>query len=188
MILLLAALAHAACPASPGVIEAALDSAQVAFRMMDRAGFQGATDTVREGLDCLAEPVSPALAARVHRVNGLREFFAGNDAGARLAFAAARAIDPVYAFPDSIVPPGHPVRALYDEANSVSSVTVAAPAPAEGSMEFDGSPSPSRPSERPTLALLVRPDRSVAASAYLWPGDPLFPYTAAASSTSVASG
>ncbi len=188
MILLLAALAHAACPVSPGAIEAALDAAQVAFRMMDRAGFQGATDTAREGLDCLAEPVSPAFAARVHRVNGLREFFAGNDAGARLAFGAARAIDPAYEFPESIVPAGHPVRTLYAEATSVSSVTVAAPPPAEGQVEFDGAPSPNRPSERPTLALLVRPDRSVAASAYLWPGDPLFPYTVAPSTTSVATG
>ncbi len=185
VILLLATLAHAACPASPGTIEAALDGAQVAFRMMDRAGFQGATDTVREGLECLGERMSPTLAARVHRVNGLREFFAGNDAGARLAFGAARAIDPAYEFPESIVPAGQPVRALYAEAINVPSVTVAAPRPVEGQVEFDGTPSPNRPSERPTLAVLVRSDRSVAASAYLWPGDPLFPY-AAASTASVA--
>ncbi len=171
--------AHAACPSTPSAVEAQLDSAQVAFKLMDRVAFTSATDAVRAGLECLSEPVTPTLAARVHRVTGLREFFAGNDAGALLAFGAARAIDPAYEFPESIVAAGHPARALYAAATSVSTVTTSTSLPADGALSFDGTPSPYRPSERPTLALHVRADRTVAASSYLWPGDPLFPYAAA---------
>lgn len=182
LVLLALASAHAACPSTPSAVEAQLDSAQVAFKLMDRTAFTAATDEARANLECLSEPVSPALAARVHRVAGLREFFAGNDAAALLAFGAARAIDGAYEFPESIVPAAHPVRALYAAATSVSTATVGTALPADGALQFDGTPSAFRPSERPTLALHVRADHSVAASAYLWPGDPLFPYAVATTS------
>jgi hypothetical protein len=188
VILLLASLAQATCPSPPSAVEAALDSAQLAFRLMDRAAFATATDEVRRGLECLAEPVTPTLAARIHRVTGLREFVAGNDAAARLAFAAARAIDPSYSFPESIVPAGHPVHALYASATEVSAAVSAAPTPAQGHLEFDGTATPNRPGERPTLALLVGGEKVVSASAYLWPGDPLFPYAVASSTTASRAG
>jgi hypothetical protein len=71
------------------------------------------------------------------------------------------------------VPAGHVVRQLYGSATG-SSRTIEPTPPAEGSLWFDGDPA--RPVDRPTLALWLRADGSVATSAYLWPQDALFAY------------
>lgn len=177
--LLLAAMAHAACPADVASLESALDGAQAAFSLMDRAAFATAVEEVVRDVDCLSAPVTPALAARVHRVVGLHEFVSGRDTAARDAFAGARAIDPNYTFPEAVVPVDHPVRRLYNDASFVVDDRTPLPRPADGRLELDGIGSEQRPTARASLVLHIGADGSVRASRYLWPGDPLFPYTVA---------
>lgn len=174
-----AALASAACPSSAASLQSALDSAQLAFSMMDSGAFQTATGEAESEASCLSDPVSPTVAARLHRVLGLRAFVAGDEAAARTAFAAARAIEPDYLFPASLVPADHPVRALYSQSLNASAATTELPSPATGHLQFDGSQGTRRPTQRPTLALLVDPSGAVKGSGYLWPDDPVFAYTPA---------
>lgn len=183
-LLLSARAAQAACPASAAGLQSTLDSAQLSFSTMDGAGFKAATAEAESQAACLSDSVPAGVVARLHRVLGLRSFVDGDEAAARTAFAAARAIEPDYAFPDAMVPPDHPVRQLYNQSAGAYASTSVVPAPQSGGLEFDGTPSNRRPSERPTLALLVQTNGSVASSAYLWPGDPLFAYTPVAGKVS----
>ncbi len=177
--------ASAACPSSAASLQSALDSAQLAFSMIDSEAFQAATTEAAAEAGCLADPVAPTVAARLHRVLGLRAFVSGDEAAARTAFASARAIEPDYQFPDTLVPADHPVRQLYTQAMFTSSATTPLSAPEAGHLEFDGSDSTMRPTARPTLALLVDPDGAVQRSAYLWPADPLFEYAPARAVASI---
>ena len=133
---LLAALllptALAACPSSDASLQSTLDSAQLAFSMMDSSGFSTATAEAEAQAACLSDPVSPTVAARLHRVLGLQAFVAGDEPGARTAFAAARAIEPDYQFPDSMVPSDHPVRQLYGQSLNASAASTELAAPAAG--------------------------------------------------------
>jgi hypothetical protein len=187
-VLLIALSASAACPATASALESVLDEAQIAFSRMDSAGFRTSTDEVALDADCLSEPVTPALAARTHRVRGLREFVDGREDAARQAFAAARAIDPAYAFPESVLPGDHPARKLYADAAGLTVTTTQVPSPTSGRLDFDGAPAVVRPVERATLAVWVDGAGKVGGSGYLWPGDPLFPYPAVVSSTATATG
>lgn len=176
---LLVSTADAACPASDASLQSALDSAQLAFSMMDSDAFATATADAEAQASCLSDPVSPTVAARLHRVLGLQAFVKGDEPAARTAFAAARAIEPDYQFPGSMVPADHPVRQLYSQSLNASDASAELAAPAAGHLEFDGAPGTRRPTERPTLALLVDDRGGVSSSGYLWPGDPLFSYAPA---------
>ena len=179
LFLALEAIAAAVCPADAAALIGALDRAESAFTELDSPGFHQAVNDAAADADCLTAPIDPATAARLHRMVGLRGFVDGDEAAARLAFAAARSIEPTYAFPTSLLPRNHPALALYDEAAQVAGTTEAAPAPAEGRLQFDGSPSLLRPSAWPTVAVLVGPAGAAMHSAYLSPGEPIFSYTVA---------
>ncbi|MDP2310031.1 MAG: hypothetical protein Q8P18_28695 [Pseudomonadota bacterium] len=180
LLLSLVGVALGECPAHPATLEDSLDRAQLAFSRLDAAVFVRESDEVMREAGCLVEPIAPADAARLHRTSGLREFVSGREDTASEAFAAARAIEPTWMFPESFVPPDHPIRRLYDDARASSRAGVDAPPPALGHLEFDGVVSRRRPADRATLAVLVGPTGEVTDSAYLWPGDPLFDYLIAA--------
>lgn len=180
---LLIQTAAAACPSSDASLQSTLDSAQLAFSMMDSGAFSTATADAEAQASCLSDPVSTTVAARLQRVLGLQAFVSGDEGAARKAFAAARAIEPDYQFPDSMVPADHPVRQLYSQSLNASGASAELPVPAAGHLEFDGTAGTRRPTERPTLALLVDTRGAVSNSGYLWPEDPVFSYAPAAAAT-----
>jgi hypothetical protein len=168
--------ARAACPAAPAQVEAQLDAAQVAFSAMAGPAFQAATAEVVAGLECLSAPLASSLAARVHRVVGLREFVARRESAALQSFAAARAIDPSYEFPTTLVPADHPVRKLFAEALAVPSAATPLPAPGNGHLEIDGTTATARADARALVAEWIDASGAVASSGYRWPGDAMIPY------------
>jgi hypothetical protein len=176
-----AAPAVASCPVPVGQLEGAVDSAQLAFTRMDAGAFRAASDVAFAGVECLAEPVPRATAARLHRLRGLRAFVDGDDPGARAAFSAARAADPAYRFPAALLPTDHPARALFDEATLGLEHRSFVPRPTTGALQFDGAPAGSRPSTRATVMVVLDGQGRVARSAYLWPDDPLPPYASGGS-------
>lgn len=178
LLLLVPSLAAADCPEPVGTtaLQQAVEQAEVAFGTADLEGFQAAQARLQALLPCLESTAPRNLAAGVHRVEALRAFADREQDRAVGAFAAARAIEPGYAMPATVVPDGHPVRGLYDQSESVDVVSEAAPRPAGAYLVFDGRPSDERPGNVPTIAQLVAEDGAVRTSAYLWPGDALFPY------------
>jgi hypothetical protein len=152
------------------VLDGSLEQAQSAFYAMDLQAFRKASDEAALLAGCLKDRVSPALAAKVHRVRGLREYVEGHDAEAKAAFAAARRVEPGYAFPTSVAAADHPVRETYATAPPVQ---LAQPAPAsDGRLEFDGVPG-GRPVGVPTLAQVVARNGTVLQGSYLSPDDAL---------------
>lgn len=135
-------------------------------------------DTFRAGmtvleaqLPCLAEALTPERAARVHRAEGLEAFVDRDLDRAREAFAAAKAADPAYTFPVTMVPMGNPVRTLYDASTS-GGATVPLPPPASGTVRLDGVVTRARPVDRATLFQLERASAASFETRWLGSADP----------------
>lgn len=180
MWLLFLQAAFAACPATSGDLVASVEAAEAAFAALDVAAFRAATNKVTAEANCLADSASRPVVARLHRIEGLRAFVDGDTARADQAFAAARAIEPAYTFPEALVPEGHPVRVRYTALSPQPGGSTALPSPTSGYLTLDARSSRDRPADRPALLQVVGDDGGVRASAYLWPGDPPPSYDSAA--------
>lgn len=168
-----AAPAHAACdaPTDSDVVTASADRAEVHFAALDVESFLADVGQARQDVTCLDEALSRSLAARLHRLDGLARFVSRDRTGAQASFAAARAIEPAYRFPTSLVPDDNPVLEAF-VAIDPSTVDVAeAPSPADGYLMIDGS---GTLAYRPALPLVVQrftADGTVADTRWLAPGE-----------------
>ncbi len=178
MLLLLATLAQAACPASTAAVEAGIDAVERAFAALDADGVSVAASRLEVLATCLDVPIDPALAVRMHGAAGLAAFVGGNSERAAVAFAAARRIDPGWTPDATLVPKGHPIRALATRIDPATLGVERVAAPAEGALVFDGVPARARPNGTATVAQWVVEDR-VVSGAYVWPEAPLPPYDVA---------
>lgn len=173
MWLSLATLARGACSITE--LSGYLDTAERSLTDVDLAGFRAAATAASATVACLSAPVDRPLAARIHRIAGLKAFFNKDEPRAESAFAAARRLDPTYSFPETLLPAGHPARKAWATLDPVPAETVVAAPPRQGELVFDGVVTRARPAAIPTVAQLVVSTHAVT-GAYLWPGDPLFPY------------
>lgn len=179
-VLLLVASALADCNATTADLTLTLEDAEAAFGRLDIVAFRAATDRANTDVKCLREVAPRPLAARLHRLEGLRWWADGDQARARASFASAHTIEPAYTFPEALVPPGHPVLAEYAASAELPGSTAPVPPPSGAALWFDGRAQAARPDAHATLAQLVADQGEVRASALLWPGEPLFPYEVAA--------
>ncbi len=116
---LITLMAHAApCPQPSEVadFEVAARNGERAFAAMDLPGLTRARADALRILPCLSERVEASVAADFHRMMALAAFTQGDEAQVRAEFHAARRLDPTYAIPEQVVPPGHPLSVLYDRA------------------------------------------------------------------------
>lgn len=148
-----------------------LGQVESAFARLDHPGFLQSMEVAGRQLSCLGNPVSPELAARYHRLMGLDAFVRHDEESARLAFAAARAADPMGALPPELLPVGHVARALSESASTPGDA-VTLWVPAGTTYWFDGLASSARPSDRDTL-LQVETAGRITQSAHLRAGEPL---------------
>jgi hypothetical protein len=142
--------------------------------------FQLASDEAMTALGCLIEPVEPALAAHVHRVQGVRFFIDRQRELAAAAFAAARHRDPDYRFPVALIPEGHTLRALYTEVPAETRTTRQAPEPDGERLFLDGVEELERAEQWPVIAQVENGDGVVRLSRYLLPEQPLPAYASKA--------
>lgn len=149
-----------------------LGSAEAAFEKRDKAGVLAAADQANEQLACVVDAVTPAFAARFHRVAGLRAFLSQDEGGAIRSFAAARTIEPNYLLSTTLVPQGHPARILYDMA-PVTVAGVAAIPDLQGSVRLDGRDTKNRPTDRPVIFQLFDTGGAVVTTRCLQPADSL---------------
>jgi len=183
--------AHAAdCveSASTVTLGAALDRAEAAFGALDKEAFATEMEAARAQLPCLDEAMPTALAASLHRYEGLSAFLTGAPERAQRAFAGARLLEPAYRFPRSLVPEGNPVLAAYEALDVAEDQVVAAPAPADGALRINGRVSLERSTSFPVVFQRIDGDGAVAESAYLWPSMPLPSYEVAPERSASSSG
>lgn len=170
--------ALAACDTTVSALDlyAALSDAQRAFAELDIDAFLAADQRAHTGLPCVAEPMSRRLAAEFHRTSALAAAMQKDPDGARVAFSAAKTIEPDYAFPRETLPENSPARAAYDAAPIVTSTTTV-PAPWSGSLSFDGRAGLDRPVGVPTIVQVMDADGRVTTTLLIAP-DVVMPWYA----------
>lgn len=115
-----------------------LEAAQAAYQQLDEDAFQAEMSEVESIVGCLAEPITPRDAALTHRMRGLAYFLAGDGKEASNSFASARAIQPDYVFPATLVPDGNPVWELYVAVDPAEASIDDLDPPAKGDIKLDG--------------------------------------------------
>ena len=119
--------------------QAASAAGESAFAELDLDALNKAQAAGAHALTCLSEAVGTKDAAAFHRMIGLAAFTRHDLTDARAEFHAARRLEPGYAIPESVAPPGHPLVALYDEsANADEGELQAVQASAGGWIVVDG--------------------------------------------------
>jgi hypothetical protein len=183
LLLLTFAAAHAAdCPtrSQQADIAAKFDAAEEAYTSLDVEVFSLSLDEAALMLPCLDAPIDPAFAARNHRMRGLRAYLERDATRAAQSFAAARALQPDYSFPTTLIPEGHSVRKQYASLDVSTPNPTTAPEPIEGWLSFDGTRGLSRPSMWPSIVQLFDAEGRLLSTSYLFPADPLPAYKAKA--------
>lgn len=163
-------------PRATADLVAGLETARQAYSDLDLEAFRDAVYGVRLVLPCVAEPITPHDAAEVHRFEGLLGFVERDAERSARAFASARAIEPNYRFPESLVPAGNGALVDYTAVDPDTGARERVPPPLDGRILFDGEPGTLRPSDFPTVVQLVDGSGIVTDTAYLWPGEPLPAY------------
>lgn len=178
---LMVALARAECGSGAPVGVSGLDQellkAEGAFVDLDIEGFLATSDRIRAELPCMNEVVPPTVAARLHRVEGLRRF-GERDVDDVRAFAAARAADPQATLPPEMAPPGSQLLADFGAMDTSAGDVVPLAEPIEAVLWLDGQVATTRNVGRPTLAQLVGVDGGVRWTSYVAHAAPLPPYEA----------
>lgn len=150
-----------------------LEDAEAAFARLDLEGFQAATDEAATLVPCLEATLSREQAARYHRVQGLRAWLVRDLDRSRLAFLAARAIQPDWRFPVELVPEDHPTREAYMALPLEELVTAPVDVPDGARLVVDGRVSTLRPVNLPAVLQLQDELGGLRWSVYAGPGEAL---------------
>jgi hypothetical protein len=155
-----------------------LQTAETAFTAMDVEQFSRALEDLALKVPCVREPLIPTLAARFHRVTGIRLYASANEIQAFQALQAAKVLDPDFLFPEGMFPPGHDLVEHYNSLSTKERVEGRIPAPRNMSVLFDGIATRKKPAGRATLLQFTSKDGVVRSTQFLNPGDPLPQYEA----------
>ncbi|MCA9488925.1 MAG: hypothetical protein KC621_03360 [Myxococcales bacterium] len=172
MIAWLASLAVAAdCPpAHADELAETLTRAERAYAELDEEAFVRELDELAIRTPCIAEPVTPTLAARYHRAIALRLYGTSPDR-ALAAVGAARLADPELSLP--WVTPEHPLGKAW--ATPPDLATDRLLRPRHGALWLDGAEVRGRPEVRSALVQWF-PDEGEPTTALVFPDDPFPAY------------
>lgn len=176
--LVLATSARAACPdgVTGAAIDQLLETAERSYGELDTDGFFMASDQARLLIPCVSAVLPTRLAARYHRVEGLRRFTANDQRGSEWALSGAAGLEPDYVFPTELLPANHRLRETYLNGLQVPTRFERLRPPADGDMVFDGVHGPARPVDRATIYQRTSGDGAVSGTWYLMPDNQLPPY------------
>ena len=140
------------CPAafSARDLVVVVTQGDAAFSALEDEQFAAARQQAGAMVPCLAEPLSPGQAALLHKLGALGAFVDRDDAGAVAAFRSLVLASPGYVLPESLAPPGHPLRTHFAVAEGMVAVPdIPMPAPVAGRVYVDGRPADAAPAGRP---------------------------------------
>jgi hypothetical protein len=115
-----------------------LVAGEQAIRDSDREALEDAERRAEALMSCLGEPLSPSEVASFMRLKGIASFVRKDREGATRWLEAARAVDPSYALPLTLIPKAHPLRTLFESVRVPPLEPVHLPPPATGWLEIDG--------------------------------------------------
>lgn len=149
-------------------VDDVLEAAEAAYGEGDEVGFEA---SIQESsafvVPCMAEVVTQPVAARLHRVVGLRAFLGKEEARWRPALTASRFLDPDGTWAESVLPSGHALRVALGEMAPTPPRTKGVPPPKVGAFFFDGVDTLARPVDRPTLLQIADDDGRIVRTMYL---------------------
>jgi len=166
----------AACPEPTARTAVALPVAEAlqGFAAMDAELFGGARDRAVAALACLGEPLTGPEAAAFHGLMALDVFLQQDDTAAVNSFRAALAADSWYALPPDTVPEAHPIRVQLQATESLTgSIPTALPDLSPDSINVDGAPATTAPTDRPAILQRLVESGAVTDTAYVPAGSPL---------------
>ena len=159
---------------SAAELATALQAAEGAYATLDLGEFQRAMTDVDLVVPCLEEPVTPSLAAGLHRVRGLGRYAEGDEDAAAAALATARVLDPAHSYSEDVLPKGFELRELYESLpTDAEPAGVKLPRPRDGTLVVDGAEERVRPPDRSILFQRTGEDGLVVETRYLTPSDPV---------------
>ncbi len=149
--------ALAACPCPPAELMAELELAYQAYTAFELERFSGRVEGIRARVTCLERPLTPAVAARLHLVQGLQAWLDQDPRSMAAAARAVFAVSPSFQPGPEIAPDGSRIRAVFETA------ALAEPGASqvfEGvALTLDGEPGQAElPTERAVLVQWSSPD------------------------------
>ncbi len=156
---------------APRELSSLVQEALLGFATQDAPGFEAAAGQAARALPCVDQPLAPSQAAAFHRLVGLRAWYAGDQEAARVAFHAARILQPGFRLSGKVAPPEGDLYALLSELPRVAA-THSDPlgAPAGADAWLDGVLGAERPRDLPVVLQLGPGDGTVVWTGYLPPG------------------
>lgn len=152
-------------------LEQNMDATENAFINMDVELFTRSIEDLGLKLPCVRDTLPPKVAARYHRVVGIRLYANGNEMEAFQALQAARTLDAAYTFPAAMFPPGHELVVQYDALDPKDRNQGRVLKPRDLIVHFDGTETRKRPVGRATLLQLVTKDGAIRTTRFLQPND-----------------
>ncbi len=153
-------------------LEERIDAATTELEKLNIDAFRTQTDAIQGVLECVSEPVSASIIAKLHRVNAMRAFGERASLVAEM-FAAARRLEPDYSLPPSIAQKGNPLNDAYIQIDIGQRETMQIRKPTSGSVVLDGEVTLDRAAEWPAFAQVFDAEDAVVATAYVLPDEPL---------------
>ena len=164
------------CSATAAQIEAAAEAVRVAYLNANVEAVRAEWANTLTTLACAGELLGLHTAAKVHEAAALASFAAADADSARIAWASLLVSWPHYALSEDIAPTGHPLRTLFDEAQSLPPGTPSTVRIPIGSfLRLDGVRTEERFSQRAALVQVLTDPGEVLYTGYAWPHDPLPP-------------
>lgn len=127
-------------PVGSSVLTEAIETASSAIDYLDFAAARETLVGASAQMGCLATPLDPEAAGRLHYLQGVVTFSLGDKLAAWAAFRQALVLQPRMAWDDDFSPDAKPIfdAARGELANTGSIKLTIVPAPAEGSLWVDG--------------------------------------------------
>ena len=123
--------------------------AEQAIRDSDRATLERAERDAETQLQCLRSALRPADVASFMRLKGIAHFVRKERDTSTVWFEAARAVEPSFSLPVSLIPERHPLRRAFESVQVPEEDLTRLPEPAEGTTEVNGRPANEVPARLP---------------------------------------
>lgn len=166
----------AECVTTAAQIEAAAEGVRVAYLNANVEAVRAEWANTLTTLACAGELLGLHTAAKVHEAAALASFAAADADSARIAWASLLVSWPHYALSEDLAPTGHPLRALFDEAQALAPGTPSTVRIPIGSfLRLDGVRTEERFSQRAALVQVLTDPGEVLYTGYAWPSNALPP-------------
>jgi len=154
------------CPDDPiAEVRSAADDLESAFTQLDDAGFDAAKKRLDAAIPCVTTPLELRDVLGLHRAEALAAFVDGDMVASKKSWGAVRILNPSWTPPDSLAPPGHLLRQLFEQAPTDTDTQALELAP-DGGWLVDGRRGDAVPADRAFVLQGIDKDGNIVYTGY----------------------